>query len=137
MINVENKIPTVELSENKGSRNSKCDAKENESRAGIFAREGKRAICPPVLVGDVRYGIVYDDVANEWLADRYVVEGIAFFNGKWHCCDKDCEWFEVGSDLCISAEVAKRMLTRLFDCGEKVVDLTRCENVSSVEEDEG
>lgn len=37
MTNGENKIPTVELSENKGSRNSKGDAKENESRTGIFA----------------------------------------------------------------------------------------------------
>ena len=70
------------------------------------------------------------------IAERYIVEGVAFFDGKWHCCDNGHEWFAVGSDYCLPADAAKRMLIRLCDDGEKVVDLTRCENVSTFEEDE-
>lgn len=153
MTNGENKIPTVELSEGEESRNPKGDAKENESRTGIFAKDGDRrkeitrilvesfkndsVMISPVGIGDARYAIIFDDVSGEWIAERYIVKGVAFFDGKWHCCDNGHEWIAVGSDYCLPADAAKRMLIRLCDDGEKVVDLTRCENVSSVEEDEG
>lgn len=151
-MNGENKIPTVESIEKEEWRNPKGGAKENESRTGIFAKGGDRrkeltrilvesfkndsVMISPVGIGDARYAIIFDDVSGEWIAERYIVEGVAFFDGKWHVCEKGHDWFEVGSDLCLDAEVAKRMLIRLCDDGEKVVDLTRCENVSTFEEDE-